>query len=65
MRSTLHIVTAAAFRSWLAVHGYSGGAQTAAVQSTHNATRQTANLAGWTRYAPLNGAQTASKEGTQ
>jgi cytochrome c oxidase subunit 2 len=65
MRSTLHIISAAAFRAWLAQHGYSGGAQTAAVRTGHDVTRQTAYVGGWTRYAPLEGAQTQSKEGTQ
>ena len=65
MRATLHIVTAASFSTWLAEHGYSPSTQTAAVQTGGAATRQTAAVSDWTRYAPLTGAQTASKEGTQ
>jgi hypothetical protein len=65
MRATLHIVTAAAFNTWLAEHGYSPSTQAASVQTTGAPTRQTAAVSDWTRYAPLTGAQTASKEGTQ
>jgi cytochrome c oxidase subunit II len=65
MRATLHIVTAAAFSTWLAEHGYNPSAQTASVQTDSAATRQTAAVSGWTGYAPLAGATTANKEGTQ
>jgi hypothetical protein len=61
MRTTLHIVTAAAFNTWLAEHGYSGqGVHTAAVRTT--ASRPAAS--GWTAYAPLGGNHTATKEGS-
>ncbi|MGD1049815.1 MAG: cytochrome c oxidase subunit II [Solirubrobacteraceae bacterium] len=63
MRTTLHIVTAAQFSSWLAEHGYAGGytgpgTQTAAVHTRHAA-------AGWTAYAPTAATTTATKEGSQ
>jgi cytochrome c oxidase subunit II len=61
MRTTLHIVTAAAFQGWLAQHGYSGApvvAQTASVR-----TGAAPSAGSWTAYAPLHRG-TATKEAT-
>jgi cytochrome c oxidase subunit 2 len=59
MRSTLHIMTAAAFSTWLAEHGdtagYSAPAQSAAVPSSRS----------WLAYVAPKGPRTATKEGTQ
>ncbi|MGA2757847.1 MAG: cytochrome c oxidase subunit II [Solirubrobacteraceae bacterium] len=62
MRTTLHIVTASAFNTWLAEHGYSG-AETASVR-TGGAVRSLA-ARDWTAYAPIGGTHTATKEGSQ
>jgi cytochrome c oxidase subunit 2 len=63
MRTTLHIVTAAAFSTWLAEHGYSGnGAHTASV---HTGAGSGSAASGWTAYAPVGGTHTATKEGSQ
>jgi cytochrome c oxidase subunit II len=55
MRATVHVVTAAAFTTWLSEHGYSGSAQTASVRTGPGAP-------GWTAYAPLQSSTTATKE---
>jgi cytochrome c oxidase subunit II len=71
MRATLHIITAAAFSTWLAEHGNSGGysgppAQSAAVRSGPSVSTADASFAsGWTTYAPLKAPRTATMEGTQ
>jgi cytochrome c oxidase subunit 2 len=75
MRTTLHIVSVAAFNTWLAEHGYSApAAQTTSVHSTptRGASRtEVADAAGWTSYAPIKSyaptksGQTNTKEGTQ
>jgi cytochrome c oxidase subunit 2 len=67
MRSTLHIISAAAFSTWLAEHGSSAGytAQTASLRTGPPVTSQTARAGGWTSYAPLASAQTQTKEGPQ
>ncbi len=63
MRTTLHIVTAAQFNTWLAEHGYSGTyTQTAAVRSSEHASTA---RSGWTAYAPIGGTHTATREGSQ
>ena len=60
MRATLHVVSQAAFQTWLADHGSSGtSAQTASVRTAGGAS------AGWTAYAPLTVARVAPKEGPQ
>jgi cytochrome c oxidase subunit 2 len=68
MRTTLHIVSAAAFKTWLAQHGYSG-AQTASVHTAPAKSvvgnAKVADAGGWTRYALVGGTQTQTKEGTQ
>jgi cytochrome c oxidase subunit 2 len=61
MRTTLHIVTAAQFNTWLAEHGYSGSytgpaAKTVAVHRGRAAKT-------WTAYAPVN-SRLATKEGS-
>ncbi len=66
MRTTLHIVTAAAFSTWLAEHGYSGGyggpgVKTAALRGAGSGSA----ASGWTAYAPVGGTHTATKEGSQ
>ena len=68
MRTTLHIVSPAAFKTWLAEHGYSGAAQTTSVHrapATGARNTEVADTSGWTTYAPLGGVQTKTKEGTQ
>jgi cytochrome c oxidase subunit II len=70
MRTTLHIVSVAAFNTFLAEHGYSAsGAQTtASVPSTSTrgaSSTEVADAADWTRYAPTKNGQTNPKEGTQ
>jgi cytochrome c oxidase subunit 2 len=70
MRSTLHIVTAAAFRTWLAQHGYSGSyagpsAQTAAARSTASVHRGHLAATRLSASAPLGGTHIATKEGSQ
>jgi cytochrome c oxidase subunit 2 len=74
MRTTLHIVTAAAFNTWLAEHGYTGaGVHTAALRTTSGPQAQTAAVRttgrraanGWSAYAPLGGNHTATKEGSK
>jgi len=68
MRTTLHIITASAFNAWLAEHGYSGGAQTTSLQrkpASGGGATEVADAGGWRGYAPLSGAQTNTKEGTQ
>jgi cytochrome c oxidase subunit 2 len=67
MRTTLHIITAAAFNTWLADHGYSAPAQTTSVSSkpARGSSTEVADVGGLTRYAPLSRAQTTPKEGTQ
>jgi cytochrome c oxidase subunit 2 len=66
MRTTLHIVTAAAFSTWLTEHGYSGSAQTASVQTGSGVTRAGGRgSSGWTAYAPIGGTRNATKEGSQ
>jgi cytochrome c oxidase subunit 2 len=63
MRTTLHIVTAAQFNTWLAEHGYSGTyTQTASVR-TGGAGGSAAGR--WTAYAPIGDTHTATKEGSQ
>jgi heme/copper-type cytochrome/quinol oxidase subunit 2 len=67
MRTTLHIITAASFNTFLAEHGYSGPtAQTASVNtSAVHRTAVVAAASGWTSYAPLSRTKTTTKEGTQ
>jgi cytochrome c oxidase subunit 2 len=69
MRATLHIVTAQAFSTWLAEHGYSGGysgpVRTAAVATAGRSSAVADRGTGWTGYAPRTQTQTATKEGTQ
>jgi cytochrome c oxidase subunit 2 len=63
MRTTLHILTAAAFNTWLAEHGYSGtGVRAASVRTGGTAA---AAGSGWTAYAPIGSSHTATKEGSQ
>jgi cytochrome c oxidase subunit 2 len=66
MRTTLHIISASAFKTWLGEHGYSAGAQTTSVQRKPAAGGGGTEVAdAWTHYAPIAGAQTETKEGTQ
>jgi cytochrome c oxidase subunit 2 len=70
MRTTLHIVSVAAFNTWLSQHGYSGaGAQTtSSVHSTSTRAARTTEVAdapGWTSYAPIKSGKSNPKEGTQ
>ncbi len=67
MRTTLHIVTAAAFSTWLAEHGYSGSAAQTASVRVPNRTAATGAGAGrgWTAYAPIARTHSATKEGSQ
>jgi cytochrome c oxidase subunit II len=67
MRTTLHIITAASFNTFLAEHGYSGPtAQTASVNTTAvHRTAVVAAASGGTSYAPLSRTKTTTKEGTQ
>jgi len=62
MRTTLHIVTAAKFSTWLAEHGYSAGYSGPVAQTAAAATLR---AGGWTAYAPVGGAHTATKEASQ
>jgi cytochrome c oxidase subunit 2 len=63
MRTTLHIVTAAQFSTWLAEHGYTAGYTGPGTQTAALRTRSIA--AGWTAYGPTGAATTATKEGSQ
>jgi cytochrome c oxidase subunit 2 len=61
MRTTLHIITPAAFSTWLAEHGYSATARTASVHTTG----RNSSARGLTADAPIRGTHTATKEGSQ
>ena len=65
MRTTLHIVSAATFNSWLADHGYSGGAAQTTATPTRRSRVEVAAANGSTGYAPASTEQTKTKEGTQ
>ncbi len=67
MRTTLHIVTPAAFTTWLAEHGYNGAsAQTAALRTGHGTNAGTASTGySSTAYVHPSATQTATKEGSQ
>jgi cytochrome c oxidase subunit 2 len=67
MRTTLHIITAASFNTFLAEHGYSGPtARTASVStSAVHRTADVADAGGGREYAALARAKTTTKEGTQ
>jgi cytochrome c oxidase subunit 2 len=67
MRTTLHIVTAAAFSTWLSEHGYSGsGAHTASVRTAAKSRRAGGSTAqSLIAYAGPGGTHTATKEGSQ
>ena len=65
MRTTLHIVTAAAFSTWLAEHGYSGsGAETASVR-TGGGRAGSSTTSSLTAYAPNGDTSRHLKEATQ
>jgi cytochrome c oxidase subunit II len=69
MRTTPHVVTAAASSTWLAEHGYTAGrtglVRTAAVRSGSTANANVPYARSWTVSAPLKSATTDTKEGTQ